>query len=177
VISGGQVKLKSQKIYGSLIIIKDAKMKILLATDGSAHSKAMVKKFADRTFAPNTKVRIITAYAMSSYMLNTAPMGALSEYYATTDENSSKSAENASESAATILRKKNPKLSVSVAAIDGSAKSVIVEEAEIFGADLIVVGSHGHGGVAGFLLGSVSQAVALHAKCSVLIVRNEKMKK
>ena len=32
-------------------------MKILLATDGSAHSNAMVKKFAEHTFAPNTKVR------------------------------------------------------------------------------------------------------------------------
>lgn len=151
-------------------------MKILLATDGSAHSKAMIKKFAERTFAPTTKVRIISVYHGSSYMLNTAPMGALSVYYATIDENSLKFAENASESAATILRKKNPKLSVEFAAIDGSAKSVILQEAEKFAADLIVVGSQGHDAVAGFLLGSVSQAVALHAKCSVLIVRNEKMK-
>ena len=83
-------------------------MKILLATDGSAHSKAMVKKFADRTFAPNSKVRIITAYARTSFMMNTAPMGALSQYYAEIDENSLKSAENASESAAIILRKKIP---------------------------------------------------------------------
>ena len=152
-------------------------MKILLAIDGSAHSKLMVKKLADRKFAANTKMRIISAYDGSSYMLNAAPMVDLSVYYATIDERSLKFAESASKSAATILRKKNPRLSVSVAAIDGSAKSVILEEAEKFGSDLIVVGSHGHGAVAGFLLGSVSQAVVLHAKCSVLIVRNEKMKK
>ena len=152
-------------------------MKILLATDGSEHSKAMVKNFASRTFAPNTKVRIISVYERSYYMLNTAPMGVMNEYYDSAEKYSQKLAEDAVENAATILRKENPKISVSVAAIDGAAKSVILQEAEEFGADLIVVGSHGHGAVAGFLLGSVSQAVALHAKCSVEIVRNEKAKK
>jgi nucleotide-binding universal stress UspA family protein len=56
--------------------------------------------------------------------------------------------------------------------LDGSPKKVIVEEAERWGADLIVIGSHGYGPVRRFLLGSVSQAVALHAPCSVEIVRS-----
>ena len=146
-------------------------MKILLATDGSAHSKAMVKKFAGRTFAPNTKVRIISVYERSYYMLNTAPMGVMNEYYDTADKYSQKLADDAVENAPNTLRKKNPALSISTAAIEGAPKSIILEEAEKFGADLIVVGSHGHGAVAGFLLGSVSQSVALHAKCSVEIVR------
>ncbi|MEO5947996.1 MAG: universal stress protein [Chitinophagaceae bacterium] len=152
-------------------------MKILLATDGSAHSKAMVKKFAGRTFAPNTKIRVISAYESGVYMMYAAPMGGLNEYYADAKKHSLKLAEDAIENAATILRKVNPKLSVSTAVLEGSAKSVILKEAEKFGANLIVVGSHGHGAVAGFLLGSVSQAVALHAKCSVEIVRNENAKK
>ncbi len=149
-------------------------MKILLATDGSAHSQTMLKEFAGRTFAADTQVRIVSAFEGGSYMLNTAPMGALSRYYAEADSLAIKAAEDVTENAAVILRKKNPELSISVAAIEGSAKSAILEDAETFGADLIVVGSHGHGGVAGFLLSSVSQAVALHAKCSVEIVRNKK---
>ena len=53
---------------------------------------------------------------------------------------------------------------------------LFLNEAEKFDADLIVVGSHGHGGIGRFLLGSVSQSVALHAACSVLIVRKRERK-
>ena len=65
-------------------------------------------------------------------------------------------------------------LNVTTTVVSGSPKALILEEAEAFGADLIVVGSHGHGMVERFLLGSVSQAVALHAGCSVEIVRSLK---
>ena len=146
-------------------------MKVLLATDGSVFSKEMVKEFAGRTFAPNTKVHIISIYEMPGYIMNLAPMGALDDYNIVTDKYLLKSAQDAVEDAAKTIREKNNSLSVSTAAIQGSAKHIILEEAETFEADLIVVGSHGYGAVDRFLLGSVSQSVALHAKCSVEIVR------
>jgi nucleotide-binding universal stress UspA family protein len=53
----------------------------------------------------------------------------------------------------------------------GDARHGVLECAAEWGADLIVLGSHGRTGVNRFLLGSVSESVARHAPCSVLIVR------
>jgi nucleotide-binding universal stress UspA family protein len=54
---------------------------------------------------------------------------------------------------------------------EGDARSAILYQAEIWDADLIVLGSHGRTGLGRFLVGSVSEAVARHARCSVQIVR------
>jgi nucleotide-binding universal stress UspA family protein len=51
----------------------------------------------------------------------------------------------------------------------GPAAQVLLSQAA--DADLLVVGSRGHGGFAGLLLGSVSQQCAQHAPCPVVIVR------
>jgi nucleotide-binding universal stress UspA family protein len=53
-------------------------------------------------------------------------------------------------------------------AIQGTPAGVLVDASA--GADLLVVGSRGHGGFAGLLLGSVSQQCAHHAACPVVIV-------
>ena len=146
-------------------------VKILLATDGSAHSQAAVEEVANRPFPPKTEVRIISAYERAPRIMNVDPIGVSQEYYAEADNFILNKAENTTENAAKYLRKKNPALIITSIVIEGSPKSVILKEAETFGADLIVVGSHGYGAVERFMLGSVSHAVALHAKCSVEIVR------
>jgi nucleotide-binding universal stress UspA family protein len=53
----------------------------------------------------------------------------------------------------------------------GNPSNQILETAEEEEVDLIVMGSHGHGFVAGALLGSVSQRVLHQADCPVLIVK------
>ena len=56
----------------------------------------------------------------------------------------------------------------------GGAAEEIVNVGEEIGAGLIVVGSRGRGGLRRALMGSVSNSVALHAHCPVLIIREEK---
>jgi len=55
----------------------------------------------------------------------------------------------------------------------GHAADVIEKLASEWSADMIVIGSHGRGGVGRALLGSVADAVVRHAPCPVLVVRRE----
>lgn len=57
-------------------------------------------------------------------------------------------------------------------AVVGNAAQVLLEAAS--GADLLVLGSRGHGGFAAALLGSVGQHCVQHASCPVVIVRHDK---
>ena len=54
--------------------------------------------------------------------------------------------------------------------VQGAAVEVILDEASKLKADLIVVGSHGHGAVYHLLVGSVSEGVLHRSTCPVLIV-------
>lgn len=63
----------------------------------------------------------------------------------------------------------DPPVEVRERLVRGNAADVLLAAAE--GADLLVVGSRGHGTFARALLGSVSQRCAMHAPCPVVIVR------
>jgi nucleotide-binding universal stress UspA family protein len=54
---------------------------------------------------------------------------------------------------------------------EGHPASIILEEIETEGIELVVMGSHGYGPITGSVLGSVSQNVLHRAKCPVLIVK------
>lgn len=57
---------------------------------------------------------------------------------------------------------------ITASVLEGRAADVLVKRSEH--ASLIVVGSRGHGGFAGLLIGSVSAHLAAHSRCPVLIV-------
>ena len=54
----------------------------------------------------------------------------------------------------------------------GDPGTILLDEAKLWGADLIVLGSHGLHGFERMLLGSVSESVAMHAHCSVEVIRD-----
>lgn len=52
--------------------------------------------------------------------------------------------------------------------MEGKADQILIEQSR--GAEMLVVGSRGHGGLSGLLLGSVSALCAERAHCPVLII-------
>ncbi len=148
-------------------------MKILLAVDGSEFSEAAVEEVIRRSWPPGTDVRVISVVHPFPYipMLDPGFVGPAAHFDSLKQER--QRASHAVDKAAREIREKAPDLRVAVEALEGSPKKMIVEEAERWGADLIVLGSHGYGFVKRFLLGSVAHAVALHAPCSIEIVRSQ----
>jgi nucleotide-binding universal stress UspA family protein len=62
----------------------------------------------------------------------------------------------------------SPDIAVERTVEEGHAGPVLLAAAS--GADLLVVGSHGHGAIAGVLLGSVSEHLVRHAPCAIVVV-------
>jgi nucleotide-binding universal stress UspA family protein len=148
-------------------------MKILLATDGSDCSKTAVNSVAERPWPEGSEVKIVSAMEIP-YTPTTETWILPNGYYMELEKVAKEQAEAAVKDAVERIESgKGSGLEISAKIISGSAREVILDEAERWGADLIVLGSHGYSGWQRFLLGSVSHAVATHAHCSVEIVRQK----
>jgi nucleotide-binding universal stress UspA family protein len=147
--------------------------KILLATDGSEFSERAARSIAERPWPAGTEIEVMSVVEL---VLGSA-QALLEPPYVDSDQlerqraEGMKRAQNAVATAVEILSKTFPTVSESISVLLGGPKSVIIDEAGKWGADLIVVGSHGHRGIERFLLGGVSEGVALHASCSVEVIR------
>ena len=149
-------------------------MKILIATDGSEYSRAAIEKCCEIAVkAENTAIKIVAVYH------DYTPPGTFSlsvQYRKYAEEFRHalhKLAEEHAEEALTIIQALLPTadtdLTTHVAV--GAADKIIIETAQEWNADLIVVGSHGYGFWERTMIGSVSDSVIHHAPCSVLVVR------
>jgi nucleotide-binding universal stress UspA family protein len=149
-------------------------MKVLLATEGSEFSNAAIEKccqmFAE---SENTEIRIISAF--EPMIPPTEPFAVSTEFIHEIDAAARKQASDVVSQAEAEIRKRFPALAadLSTTVAMGSPEQAVVEEAENWGADLIVTGSHGHGFWKRAWLGSVSNAIVHHAPCSVLVVRRD----
>jgi len=146
-------------------------MKILLAIDGSPCSDAAVEEVGRRPWPDGSAIKSLTTFELPA---PPTPEGwALpANYFEELDTALKQQARNTVDRAlATLKPKLSTTISVDAQILPGPPRSVILDEAEAWGADLIVVGSHGYRAWERLLLGSVSQAVVSHAKCSVEVVR------
>lgn len=134
----------------------DSGRRVLLATDGSQTSATAARALAERPWPEGSEFRIISVE--EPWAINPSRV------------KHDEQAQEAVRSAEQVLASAGLKATLAVV-LSGHAKEGILEEAEKWGADLIVVGSHGRRGFKRFLLGSVSEAVAMNAHCSVVIVR------
>jgi len=78
-------------------------------------------------------------------------------------------ARRVAEAGAALARARRPGLAVEARTEIGSPGTVLLRQSE--GAALVVVGTRGHGDLAGTLLGSVASRVTAHANCPVVVVR------
>ncbi len=129
--------------------------RVLLATDGSETSAAAARALAERPWPEGSEFKVLSVEEPWALKLSRVRRDG--------------QAQDAVGSAERVLASAG--LKATGAVLSGNAKEVILEEAKRWAADLIVVGSHGRRGFRRLLLGSVSEAVAMNAHCSVVVVR------
>ena len=148
-------------------------MKVLIATDGSDFSRQAIEKACEMLAkGGNNRVEIISVFEEVAHSVG-EPFAVSTEYIQEMEKIGRVQASKFASEAEEIIRGRFADSSVQVTTkiVRGSAGRAIVEEAESWGADLIVVGSHGYGFWSRVMLGSVSNAVVHHAPCAVLVVR------
>jgi nucleotide-binding universal stress UspA family protein len=144
-------------------------MKILLATDGSTFSETAEKTVMATIIPQDAEVLVLEV--VEPLMFTAPPQmapGYAPEQVARMKEIVDLAKKN-TDLAATRLRAAGFKAEPRV--VESDVRNGILDTAAEWQPDLIVLGSHGRRGIAKFLLGSVADAVARHAKCSVFIVR------
>jgi nucleotide-binding universal stress UspA family protein len=145
---------------------------ITVALDGSDHARwALNWLTSNLALSPGTRIRFLgiaerQRYPSSAPALFESTLGA-----AVAAMESERRAALQAElvAAAESVSARLP--SVETAVITGTPADMIVQDIGRRGADLVVLGARGIGGIERLLLGSVSETVLNHAACSVLIVR------
>jgi nucleotide-binding universal stress UspA family protein len=139
--------------------------RIVVGVDGSAASRAAFRWAVRQAELTGATVQAITAwqYPVASGGYAWAPVAVLDS----TDLQEAAEKTLADEISEVVGARTDIKLQPQ--AVEGNPAQVLLDASA--GADLLVVGSRGHGGFASALLGSVSQHCVHHADCPVVIIR------
>ncbi len=148
-------------------------MRILLAVDGSPRSDVARDLVAGTVWPPGSTVRVVTVLEPVNVLYGApwAPLGA--NHLGELDAELTSYAESVLDSAAQALARTG--CAVEHELLRGRPASAISQQAADWRADLIVMGSRGHGAIASMLLGSVTAEVVDHTHCPVLVARGGKL--
>lgn len=133
---------------------------ILVAVDGSEHARKALDVAIDLAQRYDATLCLLHAFPHVSDFLGTP-------FYEDMVESRTLIGRTLLESAHSQVGDSAP---VETQLLEGPPAPAILRVAEVEQVDLIVIGSRGHGGIAGLLMGSVSSAVAQRAHCAVLVV-------
>lgn len=143
-------------------------MKILLAFDGTDCGEAALAELERRDWPPGSEVRVLSVAHPAPFVHDPFFLGA-AIHYSTLDQQCERARQDVDRVAAEIAAKA-PGVAVSTAVLDGAPGDQIVAEAERWGADLVLVGTHDRALGGRLLHGSVSRSVERHAPCKVEVV-------
>ena len=149
-------------------------MRILIATDGSDCSTAAVKSVAQRPWPAGSQIRLTSVISVTFPIGISRPNARIylpTGVLETLEKEARGRAEEAVVRARQILSEACFKAVETEFQSIGDARQVILDQERDWGANLIVVGSHGYRGIDKLMLGSVSESVAMHAHCSVEVIR------
>ena len=140
-------------------------MRILIAYDGSAGAAQAVALAKGIDWPAGSMVRVVS-------VVEPATLPQWSTGAATPElQERDALAQVVAEQAAVVGRLSAPDCTVDAVLLRDRPASGLVDQAREFAADLVIVGSRGHGPIASLLLGSVSAEVVDHAPCPVLVAR------
>lgn len=144
---------------------------VLVAVDNSAYSEAALNWIKTIGWGNQTHIKLITVAPRLIDMIDTAHDATRGQILTLEHDALLKTAKTELESQARNLASLFGTERISHQVAEGDPRDLILQTANVMNADLIVVGSHGRTGLEKLLIGSVSQAVAAQAECSVAIVR------
>jgi len=144
-------------------------MKILVAADGSEYSVTALRSVASRPWPSGSEVKVFSV-PEPFVPINVFPYFELKEIE-NLNTSALKEAKKAVDAGAKILSKLAAKVSTETPFPQDSPARVIVKAEREWGAQMIVLGSHGRRGFDRLTLGSVSEHVAFHSHCSVEVIR------
>lgn len=145
--------------------------RIVVGVDGSPDSRAALVYALRDAARRGAAVDVVASFAPPDYWVPLYGVPAIS--FEEIREGVRKNAESTVHEVTEQLKDELPQLPpVTVEAVAGGAAQALLDAAE--DADLLVVGSRGHGGFTSMLLGSVSLTCALHSTCPITVVHSAK---